>query len=196
VKCYLFIGGQSRRMGTAKAALRLGNETFLQRIARIAGDVFDEVVAVQRPDGEPASGIATIFEHPHDGAGPVFGLARALEDSGADPFWALGIDYPLVTGDLLGFLRDSFEQSVAEVVLPIWEGKRQYLCAGYRASVAKRVEEVLRFSRPDLRSVVESVSLLAVPEDLLRARFGNDVLTNVNDPVDYELLRKRYEEVT
>ncbi|MHB0969673.1 MAG: molybdenum cofactor guanylyltransferase [Thermoanaerobaculia bacterium] len=196
MKCYLFIGGQSRRMGTSKAALRLGNETFLQRIARIASDVFAEVVAVQRPDGEPASGVPTIFEHPHAGAGPVFGLARALEDSGGRPFWVLGVDYPLVTVDLLEFLRNSFEESVAEVVLPIWEAKRQYLCAGYRATIAKRVEEVLRLSRPDLRSVVESVSLLAVPEDLLRARFGNDVLTNVNDPVDYELLRKKYEEVT
>lgn len=195
MKCYLFVGGQSRRMGTPKAELRVGDETFLDRIARIAGCVFDEVIAVQRPDGDPVNGITTLFEHPHDGAGPVFGLARALEDAGGKPVWVLGVDYPLVTVPLLEFLRDSFEESAAEAVLPIWEGKRQYLCAGYRASVAKRVEDVLRLSRPDLRSVVESISLLAIPEDLLRARFGSYVLTNVNDPVDYELVRKRHEEV-
>lgn len=196
MKCYLFVGGQSRRMGTSKVALRLGNETFLDRIARIAGRVFEEVIAVQRPDGDSANGIPTLFEYPHDGAGPVFGLARALEDAGGTPFWVLGVDYPLVTVPLLEFLRESFEESAAEAVLPIWAGKHQYLCAGYRASVAKRVEDVLRMSRPDLRSVVESISLLAIPEGLLRARFGDDVLTNVNDPVDYELVRKNYEKVT
>jgi molybdopterin-guanine dinucleotide biosynthesis protein A len=183
-------------MGTPKADLRIGNETFLGRIAGVAGEVFDEVLAVQRPGGEAAAGVATLFERPHDGAGPVFGLARALEDAGENPFWVLGVDYPLITAPLLRFLRAEFVARTAEIVLPAWEGKPQYLCAGYRPSIAKHVDDVLRMPRPDLRSVVERSAVITIPEEGLRTQFGSDALANVNDPDEYETLRKKHEKVT
>lgn len=196
MKCYIFVGGHSRRMGTPKAGLLIGNETFLARIAGVASEVFDEVMAVQRPGGDAAAGVPTLFEHEHDGAGPVFGLARALEDAGENPFWVIGVDYALVTAPLLRFLRAEFIASTAEIVLPAWRRKPQYLCAGYRPSIANRVADVLRMPQPDLRSVVERSVVVTIPEEGLRTRFGSDVLANVNEPDEYETLRNKYEKVT
>ena len=44
----MLCGGRSSRMGRDKASLRFGGETLLARVARLCGEVADEVVLVAR----------------------------------------------------------------------------------------------------------------------------------------------------
>src|SRR5687768_4287681 len=107
-------------MGTSKTAL------FLDRVVAAARPVFDDVIAVQRPGAE-AESIATIFEEPHDADGAIYGLLAALRHARGRAF-ILAVDYPLITGDALRFIRDRGG-------VPVWNGRAQPLCAVWDASM-------------------------------------------------------------
>jgi molybdopterin-guanine dinucleotide biosynthesis protein A len=172
VNCYILIGGQSRRMGRSKT------ELFLDRVARVAAEVFEQVMAVQRFGGAAAS-IPTIYETPHDDQAPVFGVARALDHT-RERCFILAVDYPLITVDILNYLRSRFETSNALLLAPIWSGKTQMLCAGYAPELLPRIEQRIAAKRYDLRGLASDAETEILAEDQLRAKFEGEPLMNVN----------------
>ena len=181
MKCYILIGGQSRRMGRPKA------ELFLDRVASAASEVFEEVIAVQRHGGAAAS-IPTIYESPHDDQAPVFGVACALAHTRARCF-ILAVDYPLITTAVLRHLRARFEQSRALLVAPVWSGKTQMLCGGYAPELLMRIEQRVAATRYDLRGLAAGDEADIIPEEELRATFAGEPLMNVNTVEDWDRCR-------
>jgi molybdopterin-guanine dinucleotide biosynthesis protein A len=169
---YILVGGRSQRMGRSKTDL------FLERVSRIAVEVFDDVFAVQRHGG-PAASLATIYESPHADHGPVFGVACALAHARARCF-VMAVDYPLITAAILSHLRGRFERSDALLLAPVWSGKTQILCAGYAPGLLARLEQRIAATRYDLRNLAAAGESEIVTEDELRAKFAGEPLMNVN----------------
>ncbi len=163
-------------MGESKAAL------FLARVATAAGTVFDRVVAVERAGG-PQHAIPTIFEDVHEAQAPIFGVTRALADARGRSF-ILATDYALVTPGVLEFLRRRFEQSSASMLVPVWGGVPQILCAGYATCLIPALDARIASRRLDIRGVLEETDVELVEEAELRARFDGEPLLNVNTPSD------------
>ena len=174
MNCYILIGGQSRRMGRSKS------ELFLDRVAHAASDAFEEVIAVQR-DGGSAASITTIYESPHEEQAPLFGVARAL-DHARNRCFILGVDYPLITAQILRHLRERFERSNTLLLAPVWSGKTQMLCAGYAPELLARIGQRIAARRYDLRGLAGDDEAVIVAEDVLRATFEGEPLMNVNTP--------------
>ena len=172
MNCYILIGGRSRRMGRPK------EELFLDRVANIAAEVFETVIAVQRSGGAAAT-IETIYESPHDDQAPVFGVARALQDAG-DRCFILAVDYPLITAAILRFLRERFESSSALLLAPVWSSKTQMLCGGYDPELLPRIEQRIAARRYDLRGLASQSEAEILAEDELRKMFDGEPLMNVN----------------
>ena len=183
MNCYILIGGRSRRMGRPK------EELFLERVASVAAEVFETVVAVQRNGGAAAS-IETIYESPHDDHAPVFGVARALEHAGERCF-ILAVDYPMITAAILRHLRERIEASSAFLLAPIWSGKTQMLCAGYDPDLLPRIEQRIAAKRYDLRGLASEFEAEIVAEDELRKQFEGEPLMNVNTIADAESIHGR-----
>ena len=184
-------------MGESKA------ERFLERVVSAARDVFDEVVAVDRqvrgapascrplrrlpagmPPGRRRSGrleagapleVRTISEEPHPHEGAIFGVVRALQDARARCF-VLAVDYPLLTSEVLEFLRDRGG-------MPEWNGRPQPLCAVWDLAWLPRIEERIARGELDLRGAAETE---IIPESELRSRFAGEPLLNVNTPEEWE----------
>ena len=171
LNCYILTGGRSTRMGKSKAAL------FLEIVAEAARPVFDAVIAVERADGEQRS-IDTIFEQRHTAEAPVFGVQAAIEHAGERCF-VLAVDYGRITSDVLRRLRGQVEKSSAPIVIPLWRGIPQTLCAGYSPSVgelmARRIEE-------------GKLDLVGLAADAGAEMFAFDMaeLHNINTPEDLE----------
>jgi molybdopterin-guanine dinucleotide biosynthesis protein A len=182
MNCYILVGGGSRRMGKSKAGM------FLDRILAATLPVFDEVIAVHRVDGEPLP-VRTIFETPHAEAGPVFGLVRALADA-RETCFVLGVDYPLVTAEILRYLAGRFETSASPALVPVWGGTPQPLCAGYRSSLLALVEQRIASGRYDLHGLVAKAGAEMIAEEELRQLFPGEPLMNVNTPRDLEAAQK------
>jgi molybdopterin-guanine dinucleotide biosynthesis protein A len=174
VNCYILVGGASTRMGRSKS------ELFLDAVVRAASPVFERVIAVQRADGEPTP-LETIFETPHDDRAPVFGVACALGHA-RERCFILGVDYPLITADVLRHIRARGEASNALLVAPQWSGKTQMLCAVWSPALLPRMEERIASKRYDLRGIAAKGEADILPEAELRARFGGEPLLNVNTP--------------
>jgi molybdopterin-guanine dinucleotide biosynthesis protein A len=169
---YILVGGRSQRMGRSKG------ELFLDRVAQVAAEVFEDVFAVQRHGG-PAASLATIYESPHDAQAPIFGVASALAHAGARCF-VLAVDYPLITTAILRHLRDRFERSDALLLAPVWSGKTQILCAGYAPALLPRIQQRIAATRYDLRGLAVDGEAEILAEDELRAQFAGEPLMNVN----------------
>ena len=158
-------------MGKSKAGL------FLEVVVAAARPAFDAVFAVERADGEKKS-IDTIFERPHAAEAPVFGVQRAIEHAGARCF-VLAVDYGRITPSVLQQLRAHVEKATAPIVMPVWRGIPQTLCAGYSPSIAplmaRRIEE-------------GKLDLVGLAADARAEMFVFDVpeLLNMNTPEDME----------
>ena len=101
-------GGQSRRMGQAKAVLPFGDETILQRIVRIVSPLVDEVVFLTAKTQEPPRVPYPVVELPDrvEGQGPAAALADGMKYVApwAEAAVVLGCDMPLITADSLEYL--------------------------------------------------------------------------------------------
>jgi molybdenum cofactor guanylyltransferase len=185
MNCYVLVGGSSRRMGQSKAEMKFAGSTFLSRVADAARGAFDRVIAVQRPDGEPAPAVETIFETPHAARAPIFGVARALQHAQAKCF-VLAVDYPLITTEMLRFLRERFVVSRAPLLAPRWSGKLQMLCGGYAPSLLlPLIDERIAAGRFELRALTADAEI--IEEEELRTRFPGEPLMNVNTPEELAL---------
>lgn len=185
MNCYLLVGGQSSRMGRPKANLKIAGLTFLERTVAVCERVFDETVAVQRFQQPNVTGVRTIFEDEHAHHAPIFGVIRALEDSGSRA-WVLAIDYPLLTPEALAYFAESFQRADSDCWVPEWDGKQQMLCAGYSESLLSRFRYAVSAGNFSLRGAVEGSMLVSPSEQELRARIAGEPLFNVNDEADYE----------
>jgi molybdopterin-guanine dinucleotide biosynthesis protein A len=181
MNAYILIGGESRRMGRSKT------ELFFDRVANTAGEVFEEVFAVQRHGG-PAAPLPTIYESPHADQAPVFGVACALAHA-RERCFVIAVDYPLITTAILRFLRDRFERSNALLLAPVWSGKTQMLCAGYDPAFLPRLQQRIAAKRYDLRGVAAEGEAEILAESDLRAQFAGEPLMNVNTMAEWKSLR-------
>ena len=164
-------GGKSSRMGTPKADLDWHGSTLLYRITGLlARSVVGPIVVVAAPDQKlpdlPES--VLVVRDPVEGLGPLQGLAAGLNAvADRQPFaFACSTDMP--------FLHPAFVQAVlarmddVEVVLPVLNGFRQPLAAGYRTELGARATELLAAgAKTPGQLFAESVVLELTAEDLL-----------------------------
>src|SRR5580698_6208906 len=133
-------GGRSSRMGTPKAALEWHGSTLLRRTVGIVTRVADGPVVVVRAPGQALPELPALVEvvdDPHEGLGPVQGLAAGLAAVAdrAEAAFVCSTDLP--------FLHPAFVRRVlraaedgADVGLPLARGYPQPLAASYRATLA------------------------------------------------------------
>ncbi len=189
MNCYVLCGGKSSRIGRPKQGLEINGRTFLELVHHEAAQVFERVIAVTKA-GRDAGDLPVIHEAETDLTAPILGLARASADAGDAPFFALAVDYPLMSAELLRFLRARFESAGADIVAPSFGGKVHVLCAGYRSAVRSSLEEKIRAGDYRLQGLLDLHSTTIIDQDEL-APFG-DALLNVNTPEDYDRARKTH----
>ena len=172
MNCYVLAGGESRRMGKSKA------ELFLDRVVDAARGAFGEVIVV----GRAAGGVHhSIVDDPHEKPAAIYGVARALKDA-KDRCFILAVDYPLITSDVLRFLRDRGG-------VPMWKGKPQRLCAVWDANLLDEIEQRIAVGRLDLHGLNEQAM---IPEAELRQRFEGEPLMNVNTPEEWRAAERMH----
>lgn len=160
---------------------RSKTELFLDRVAEAARPVFDEVIAVQRAGGETLA-ITTIFDDERDDIAPIFGVGRALEHAAARAF-ILAVDHALITSAVLSDFRRRFEESPANMLVPVWKGIPQPLCAGYGPAILPLIQE-----RIDRRKLALSDLMNEIPVETFV--FDGPELRNINTPADLEEAEK------
>lgn len=186
---FILAGGASSRMGTDKARLRLGAETFVERIAHALAPVARRVSVVSAKPDAREWGLPVVKDI-YEGAGALGGIHAALSVCAAE--WALLVscDLPFVSGELLTRLVAFGAEGAQEfdAVAPIQkDGRPQPLCALYRRERCLALAESLlqsgeRRPRVLLREVRTRWVWIEELNDLTGAEL---FFLNVNTPEDY-----------
>ena len=176
-------------MGRPKAWLPFGDETMLQRVVRLLGEVVRPIVVVAAPgqDVPPLPPDVITVRDEERGRGPLQGLAAGLSAlrGRAEAAYLSSCDVP--------FLRPSFVRRMIDLLddraicVPFVDGFHHPLAAVYRVEILDSITQLLSENR--LRPVflfetastriVEGRELIDVDSDLQSLR-------NLNTPEDYE----------
>jgi molybdopterin-guanine dinucleotide biosynthesis protein A len=142
----LLTGGASRRMGTDKARLVVNGETLAARSARVLAAVCDPAVEV----GPGVSGLPAVREEPL-GAGPLVALLAGVGAlGGPHSVILLACDLPNVSPELIRLL---VEWPGSGTVIPVVEGRRQYVCARYGPGALAAAPAALRRGDTSLHAI-------------------------------------------
>lgn len=128
-------GGASTRMGRDKAAAELGGSRLIDHVlnAIVAVDLVPVVAGPERPDVA-----AQFVADPPGLAGPAAGLVAAMRSHPGTDVVLVGTDQPYVRPETIRQLLEIDQPLVAPR-----DGRRQTLCAVYRAACRPQLEALL-----------------------------------------------------
>ncbi len=177
----ILAGGESRRMGTDKAQLKLDGKTFLARIAGELSD-FDELyVSVGENRSYPIEipRVTDVFSR----CGPMCGIHAALSACQSDALLVVSCDLPLYRRDLGEKLVEAMTPDYDVVIPKTPDGRQHPLCAVYSKSCLPVFESDLKVGGFKLMRALEHLSVKYVEVDDLEG-----CLTNINTCDDYKKL--------
>ncbi len=157
-------GGAARRLGGAdKPGLIVGGSTLLDRVLdAVAGAATIVVAGPPRATGRP---VTWVREDP-PGAGPVAGIAAAIDLVRSDVTLVLAADLPGI-GPAVPVLLSALSGSSAAGVACLVEGSGQvnYLAAAWRtAALRAAVEATGGTGGAPVRALVGASEMIAVPD--------------------------------
>ncbi|MCO6454244.1 MAG: molybdenum cofactor guanylyltransferase [Pirellulaceae bacterium] len=181
-------GGESRRMGQAKASLPFGEELLLERMLRLLRQVADPllVVAAAGQSLPPLDSNVLIARDNQPQRGPVEALYAGLSalPPSASVAFVTGCDCPLlmpaIVSRLVGLL------GTHQAVVPLSDSRPHPLCAVYRRNVLPELNAMRQAQQWRLRELLDRVDRLLVPADELRDIDPTlESLANINTPGAY-----------
>ena len=170
-------------MGHDKGSLRFGDETMLERVARILGGIADHVIVVGRLDQQAPAGV-TVVHDPVEDLGPLAGLAAGLSASRTDLNFVVACDMPLINPAVLLRLADMIGDHDACVAIA--DGHASALCGVYRSRLATVTHALLHAGERRVMRLLEQVPTMRVAAESLRDIDANlDTFLSVDTPEKY-----------
>ncbi len=180
-------GGQSRRMGQAKADLRMPNgRTLLEQAWGTLNQVCQGTVWVSRPFGHLSSGPNDLVDQSPQ-PGPLPGIAQALAKSRHSLVAILAVDLPLIPVSLYLELYRQWERNKnCDIVYAhAGDGTEQPLAALWHKRTLPLIGELIAGpDNPRVQSVVARAESLQVDAT------SPSYLLNINTPQDWDSLRQ------
>lgn len=184
---FVLVGGNSSRMGTNKAFLKIGDRSLLDCAARVVRQAAGSVALVGDPATYRYLGYA-IVPDTMPGAGPLAGIHAALQfaniQRAADWNLITACDMPALSSQVLESMLDLAEMeqgNLWDCVVPEGPtGRPEPLCAVYHRRCADHVGRALANG---VRKVTDGLSGLRI----LRRRFADDrAFQNLNTPLELD----------
>jgi len=190
VPAIILAAGASARMGSPKALLRIGDETFVRRILRVLRDAgLPVAVVVVRPGQEgiaaevAAGGFGRVVENPRADTGQLSSLVAGID--AIDGFYVDGalvtlVDVPRISVAAVSALLARVQTSRAPVIRAVHEGRH-----GHPVIFRRELFDRLRQADPAVgaKAVMRTVEI----EDVEVHEPG--IAQDVDTPADYERLR-------
>ena len=176
VSAAILAGGSSKRMGTKKAELKLGDQTLLEITVQKLQKMGIKDIMISGYD-EAVSGTRAVKDI-YTGKGPIAGVHASLKAAEKPACLIVGVDTPFLPAEVLTGLVEAHEGPAT--VLKTSE-HIEPLIAVYDADLAARAEELIQKDDWSLQRMTNN------PE-VKKVEFTGDpdLLLNCNTPEDYE----------
>lgn len=185
--CVIFAGGKSSRMGEDKSLLPFGGfDTLTQFQLAKASKIFKKVYISCKDsskfdfEAEFIHDIETTSTY-----APTLGIISVFQTIEADSFFALSVDTPLITKEIILKLLDKDSKSkTAQVSVARTKQGLQPMCAIYHRSIYGNLLKMIENDNHKLGYLLKSVKTLHVDFD------NEDAFLNINNPHEYEYALK------
>lgn len=186
IEGFILVGGASSRMGEDKARLKLGGQTFVERIAQALSSVADRISIVGAKTENNYGGLPNVpdvFER----WGALGGLHAALTACEAEWAAVVACDLPFVTGELFARMAEE-ERDSFDAIVPLQMDERvQPLCALYRSERCReRAQELIAEGERRPRALLQTVrTRWLAPHEWSNLKDAKLFFENINTREDY-----------
>ncbi len=186
IEGFILTGGASSRMRSDKAHLRLGNQTFVVKIAGALSAVTARISVVSSKPDSALFGLPVVSDV-YENCGALGGLHAALKHARASWIAIVSCDIPFVTGALFERLAGLVREDRAAIAPVQPDGRIQPLCALYaRAKCLEITEELLGAGEFRPRALLRRARTRWVAfEELADLTQAELFFRNINTPEDY-----------
>lgn len=192
----ILCGGNSSRMQTNKALLKLGDKTVIEIIAAKLKSIFNEVLISANDSKEYDFLKLPVVNDVFISKGPLAGIHSALKYSSTEKNFIISCDMPLISVEFIKYLINL--NSEKSILLPKSNGRIQQLCGIYSKSVIDEIENIFKLSEKNknikgsIYELLERASIEFIDVDDLNF-YNKNIFLNMNSPEDYELIKDIFE---
>ncbi|WP_442597025.1 molybdenum cofactor guanylyltransferase [Neobacillus sp. D3-1R] len=176
----ILAGGNSSRMGTNKALLKIGQKTVIEKVIEEIRPITSELIVVTNHFDEYEFLGLPLVADKRKGMGPLAGLEAGLLASSTEKNLLVACDMPFISQTLAQLLLEQLSQNDAAV--PYVEGRMHPLFAAYRKSCLPEIQKSLDENQLRMRSFFERIRLKVMDE----LKIDTMTLFNMNEPSEYE----------
>lgn len=186
----ILAGGESRRMGSDKLSLMVGDRTLLERVAGALGEVCEDLVLAGSPGTGDQDDFKTVPDLREGGLGPLAGLEAGLTAARSPLVFVAAADMPFLSPQLVEALLGRLKAGDAPACVPHYNERIHPLCAAYRREVLPPVSSALDAGVRAMGEFLRRLERVEYAGDVERFGEPEVVLMNVNSPEDLERARK------
>lgn len=168
----ILAGGKSSRMGKDKSALKLGEKTFIQRLAENMGEFGEKLLSANK--GETAEGFVTVADE-LKAKGPMAGILAALGESQSDALIVVPCDTPFMDRTAAMMLAEKYS---GDIVVAESTSGIEPLIGIFPKGAKTAIRAELEASNSKAREIIKKIGFTTV-------RLPDEKLININTPEDY-----------
>jgi molybdopterin-guanine dinucleotide biosynthesis protein A len=197
----ILAGGRSRRLGTEKGLLLLGEQSLIEHVCKCVYDATQEVIVAVGSRKQKGTysrllqGCSIVVDEvPHQG--PLAGVWSGLKVTTGENVAIIGCDMPMISTKGLNIL---FERCAKhDAVIPRWSnGYIEPLYSVYNTNrCRKAVAKALEIRRRDMQALLKNLSdVLFVSAEVIQRQSGTvSTFFNINTISDLDKARSFFEE--
>lgn len=192
--CVILAGGQSKRMGTDKAFLRLKDKTFLQIITQKLSKKCNQLILSINKDEEIYKNhlkglnfISVKDKNPYEG--PLNAISSVADFIDYEYVFIATCDTPLINENLIDFYLTKIQSY--DAVIPVVNDKIQPLNTLYTKNAVLKSKDIYGKIK-SLIGWIQNLNVLYIDEKEIK-KIDKNLYTykSVNTPQDYDLLPHR-----
>ncbi|MEZ5198543.1 MAG: molybdenum cofactor guanylyltransferase [Bacteroidales bacterium] len=180
-------GGRSKRMGKEKGLCLLKEKPMITYAIDLCNRFCNSIIiGANNPDyisfGYP------VINDEIAGIGPLGGIYTCLKSSPSDDNFILSCDIPLVSLELVQFILSKREKY--EVVIPVFNGFLEPLCAYYNRSIVLGLENAIEKKSYKIQDVLKSLNTRYLEIDSSLEFYHEHLFANINSQNELNEIEK------
>ncbi|HML89179.1 MAG TPA: molybdenum cofactor guanylyltransferase [Methylomusa anaerophila] len=186
---FILSGGKSRRMGTNKSFVKLGNQPLIEIMVTKLASIFDKKpVILTNSEEEYAYLNCEMVGDIIKNKGPLAGLHAALTWAPTQYSFVFACDMPFINGDFIRYMVNRLADE--DILIPFNGESVEPLHAIYSKNCLAPIESCLFHDRRSIKDFFPAVTIHYIGEEEWK-QFGTDLdcFMNINTVADLEKAR-------
>lgn len=184
IEVFILAGGKSRRMGSDKATLELGETSMLGHLVNIVQEMAWPFAVISSNELHRSANYRIVGDSVQE-KGPMGGLYTALNYANSSWVMLLACDMPALSRSLINAMIKQTKNISADILVASYQGKLHPLFACYNVNILPKVHARIESNHLEMRDLILSENYQTMKLDSLIDN-KSDPLININTPEDYD----------